>query len=338
LAQFKLHRNIPGIRHIYHRLDEARRERDGLSAKLGRVAAELDETRRERDRAIRERDEAAGALEAATIELDHLRGSIPSPAVKELYHFRGYDIPVELMRLTGGGPDTFDAICDGHIGNLARYVGLEPHFTVLELGCGIGRDAIPLSQILDPTRGGRYIGIDISRPSIEWCVSNIQLRNPHFIFFHMDVADQLHNASGKVPATETYLPVPDRFVDRVVLQSVFTHMLRPEIEHYLSEFKRILRPDGLIYATVFLYNDSILEKARSTNLTIWNLLFEHEVGPGCRINDLAYPTGAVAYTRELMDELITKNGLRHVREPLKGAWSGFYQDPEDGQDVLILRQ
>ena len=49
-CDFRLHRRIPGIRHIYDRLDDARRQRDRLSAELGRIAAELDEVTCVRDR------------------------------------------------------------------------------------------------------------------------------------------------------------------------------------------------------------------------------------------------------------------------------------------------
>jgi SAM-dependent methyltransferase len=252
------------------------------------------------------------------------------------HHYAGYDIPIELMLKTGGGPDTFDYISQAHVNNLKKYVGIDPHFTVLEIGCGIGRDAIPLTQILDPQRGGRYIGIDIIKPSIDWCVANIQERNPNFVFHHMDIGDQLHNPGGKINTLESFIPVPNKHADRIILQSVFTHLLRPELEHYFAELSRVMKNDALTYATVFLYDEDILQKARATNLTPFDLRFEHEIEPGCRINNVDYPTGAVAYSPALIGELLEKYGLQQVRPPLQGGWSGFYPDPEDGQDVLIL--
>ena len=199
------------------------------------------------------------------------------------YHFKGYDIPVDLMELTGGGPATFDVISQGHIDNLRRWIGLEPTHTVLEIGCGIGRDAIPLTEILSE---GRYVGIDIIKRSIDWCTDNIAKRHPNFDFYHYDVQDQLHNPDGTTRTTDIRIPLPDKSVDRIVLFSVFTHMFQPEIEHYLREFHRLLKPSGLVYATTFLFNDEILKKARETNLTPFDLRFEHEVNPNCRINTL----------------------------------------------------
>jgi hypothetical protein len=54
------------------------------------------------------------------------------------FEFHGFDIPVDLLRLTGGGPETFEVISRGHIDNLQRHVGLSLDFSVLEIWCGIG--------------------------------------------------------------------------------------------------------------------------------------------------------------------------------------------------------
>lgn len=251
----------------------------------------------------------------------------------DTHHYQGYDIPVDLMLLTGGGPDTFDAISRWHFANIDRWMGIDPGHSILEIGCGIGRDAIPLSERV--TRGS-YLGVDIIKRSIDWCSANITPRHPHFKFIHFDVKDQLHNAGGTTATTDIALPLADGSVDRIILFSVFTHMFAPEIQHYLREFRRVLKPDGLVYATTFIYNDDILAKARTTNLTPWDLRFEHEVSPGCRINDPVHPLGAVAYTPKIWDEMTAATGLRYVRPFLKGGWSGYYPDAEDGQDVAVL--
>ena len=319
LIPFQLHRRIPFVRRPFFQRDQAIAERD-------RLLRELSQARREIDR---QNDEIARLKASEPVETN---------AKANVHTYMGYDIPIDLMLMTGGGPDTFGPISRLHIDNLTRYVGLDPGFTVLEIGCGIGRDAIPLTKVLSADRGGHYIGIDIIRPSIEWCVANIQARNPNFVFYNMNIQDQLHNPAGAVAAAATYLPVPDARVDRVIMQSVFTHMLRADVAHYLGEIRRVMKPGALAYLTVFLFHDALLARAQETNLTVFNLRFEHEVEPGCRINDLAHPTGAVAYTNDLMDKLIAEAGLRHARPPLLGSWSGYYPEPQDGQDVLILER
>jgi len=232
--------------------------------------------------------------------------------------------------------DTFEKISAGHTANLRAHVGLERDMFDCEIGCGIGRDAIPLADILTPPNG-RYLGIDIIRPSIDWCSRHISKRYPHFTFAWFDVRNTTFNPTGTLSTQDIRIPVDDASVDRIVLQSVFTHLLRPDIEHYLHEFRRILRPDGRVYATVFIYDAAILASARDANLTKWNLAFEHEVAPGRRINDPSFPLNAVAYTRECLDEMIARADMRLARDPLRGAWSGYYAEADDGQDVLILK-
>jgi len=189
---------------------------------------------------------------------------------------------------------------------------------------------------LDPSKGGRYIGLDIIKPSIDWCVENITARHPNFTFVHTNIKDKLHNPDGLLDTLDCRIPLPRRRVDRVFAQSVFTHLLVREAKYYFSEIGRVMKSDALAYITLFLYNDDILERARATNLTQYDLRFEHQAEPGCRINNLEYPTGAVAYTESVISNMLGKSRLAQARAPLRGGWSGFYSNPEDGQDVLIL--
>jgi SAM-dependent methyltransferase len=300
---------VPGVKSLQQERDDLAQLSEQLSARLARAEESL---------------RVATAAKPAPA---------PPPAAAATYRFKGYDIPVDLMELTGGGPSTFDIISKGHIDNLQRWIGLEPTYTVLEIGCGIGRDAIPLTAILTE---GRYIGVDIVKRSIDWFTDNIAKRHPNFGFYHYDVQDQLHNPGGAIRTTDIRIPLPDKSVDRIVLFSVFTHMFQPEIEHYLREFNRLLKPSGLVYATTFLFDDKILAKARETNLTPFDLRFEHEVNPNCRINTPSHPLGAVAYTVAAWDQMIAATGMRYAKPFLRGAWSGFHADPQDGQDVAIL--
>lgn len=258
----------------------------------------------------------------------------PAPPDVPVHVYEGFAIPIPQMLLTGGGPDTFDAIAAAHLANIERFIGLRPDLSVLEIGCGIGRDAIPLTRRL--SAAGSYMGLDIIGPSIDWCQRNITARHPNFRFVFFDVKDQLHNPGGTMNALDVRVPLESGTVDLIILQSVFTHLLRPAIRHYLEEFRRLLKPAGHVYATMFIVNDAILAKARATNLTPFNLTFQHELDPGCRINDPVYPTGAVAYTAGALDEMLEGADLRLARPLLKGGWSGYYLDPDDGQDVAVL--
>jgi SAM-dependent methyltransferase len=252
----------------------------------------------------------------------------------QTFRFHEFDIPVPLLNLTGGGVETFEAISAQHISSLRKFIGLKQDDNVLEIGCGIGRDAIPLTKILTPD--AHYIGIDIIKPSIEFCQDNISARYPNFEFLHFDVEDKLHNASGVRQMTDIPLPIADQSVDKVFGWSVFTHMWEHDIRHYLREFYRVMRRGGKALLTCFVLAPEILAKARETNLTQFNLRFDHQVNDHCWINDLDFPLGAIGYSPQLLRSIVQDSGLVMERDFIRGGWSGFYPDAEDGQDGLLL--
>jgi SAM-dependent methyltransferase len=249
------------------------------------------------------------------------------------FSFKGYKIPIDLINLTGAGPASFATIAIAHIRHLKQAVGLDSDHFVLEIGSGIGRDAIQLTEILSPT--GRYVGVDIIKRSIEWCCSNISPKFPNFSFLHYDVTDQLHNPSGKTTTEAIRLPISDSSVDRIILWSVFTHMFRADISHYMMEFRRVLAPDGLVFATCFLVDEAVIASAQETNLTPYSLRFAHLYEPGCYINDPEHPLGAVAYTEQALQDIVAKAGLV-LRTVQRGNWSGYFSNTLDAQDVVIL--
>ena len=177
----------------------------------------------------------------------------------ESFAFRGFDIPIELMLKTGGGPDTFEVISDQHIRNLSSQHPITEGIRVLEIGCGIGRDAIPLAGLIGDS--GSYVGTDIIRESIDWCTANITPKYPNVRFEWQDLSDSLHNPEGSKAAAELPLPAPDGSIDLVFAQSVFTHMLPAQFSHFLREARRVLAPGGTIYATCFRVDDAILASA-----------------------------------------------------------------------------
>jgi SAM-dependent methyltransferase/glycosyltransferase involved in cell wall biosynthesis len=257
------------------------------------------------------------------------------PSKMEFASFRGYLIPEHLIRLTGAGSETFEELGNGHIANYRKYVGLKPGMSFLEIGSGIGRDALHLIDALGPA--GSYIGIDVQRESIVWCQKNISRDHPSFQFYHFNAVHELHNPLGSKTTLDYPLPAPDRSIDRIGLQSLLTHIFEEEIVHYLSEISRVLKADGLAYVTFLLYSEEIVAASRINDLTPYGLRFEHSYGDGCYVNSAQYPTGGVAYTDEAMQRMVKRAGLRLARPYLKGTWSGYHADADDdGQDVAIL--
>lgn len=244
--------------------------------------------------------------------------------------YDGYRIPLALVDKTGGGADTWEPISRLHMDEYARYAPIQPGHAVLEVGCGVGRDAIQITRVLDSR--GRYVGVDIIEPSIRWCQQNITPRHPNFAFVHFDVHSQIHNPQGTMRVEEVRMPAADRSVDRILLQSVFTHMFEPDIVHYLAEFRRVLAPEGTVFATFFLLDVASLAMAESTGQP---LTFRHRLGDDVYVNDPDHPEGAVGYTEAAVQRMIDASGLRLLQPIHRGAWCGR-EGMHDSQDVCIL--
>ena len=262
----------------------------------------------------------------AAVPATAVAGTTP---VEPIFSYRGFNIPERLVRLTGGGPETWDPISRMHMDEYARYCPIDPRANVVEIGCGVGRDAIQLTSLLTPE--GQYTGVDVIEPSIRWCSENITPRFPNFKFVHVDVQSDIHNPGGKMRVSEVMLPAEDCTVDRIILQSVFTHMFREQIIPYLREFRRMLKPDGLVFASLFLLDD---ESRRLSRLGDNPLRFEHPYGEGCFINDVRYPEGAVAFSAKAMQEMLAASRMKLAQPIYLGAWCG--RPANDGQDVAIL--
>lgn len=253
--------------------------------------------------------------------------------MSEYFHFRGYDIPVDLLNKTGGGTDKFEEVSDWHIAQVQKHICINDTDSVVEIGCGIGRDAIPLTGLLSR---GSYVGTDTIGPSIRWCAENISPRHENFTFVHHDIHDTLHNPKGTLRAVDIRLPSEDESVDLILLHSVFTHMMEDEIVHYVGEFRRIMKPSGRVWASCFLVNDALLSAIRSSDQPGWSLRFSHKHAEGCYINRKEEPRQTVAYDENRFYEIMRRGGLV-VDRTLWGAWSKLRAMPESGQDAVILR-
>jgi SAM-dependent methyltransferase len=246
------------------------------------------------------------------------------------HKFLGFKIPLDLLCLTGGGPDTFDETALHHRKLLFKYLDFKSSDLVFELGCGIGRDAIHLATLKPAI--GKYVGVDIIEKSISWASLNISKKHPNFRFHHNNVEDQLHNPAGTLQISEVELPLLDKSVDKIFMWSVFTHMSEDTIKHYFTEFQRVLKDDGIAFASCFIVNEEVLDAASKVNLTPYDLKFEFPYGPECFINNLEYPMGAVAYTESKLDQMLEECGLVRTTDFFRRAWSGYWNNPSDGQD------
>jgi SAM-dependent methyltransferase len=128
--------------------------------------------------------------------------------------------------------------------------GLRPTDDVLDIGCGIGRMAVPLLDFLQS--GSRYEGFDVIEPGIEWCRREITPRHPNFNFQVANLRNERYNPQGAVSAAQWRFPYEDGSFDFAISTSVFTHLGPAEVQNYLGEAFRVLRPGGRLFGTWFL--------------------------------------------------------------------------------------
>lgn len=218
----------------------------------------------------------------------------------------------------------FQRIGQATMAQLIALGGLKPTDRVLEVGCGYGRIALPLTEFLAPS--GLYRGIDIIAGEIRWAQNHITRHFPHFQFAHADVHNTYYNPESRQRASDYTFPFADNAFDFVFLTSVFTHMLRPDFERYLSEVTRVLTPGGRCFISYFLLRDDIDDAVLSSH-------FPHEM-PGVCVRDLERPEWETAFWESEVRRLYAENGLT-IEEPIRyGAWSG--RPSSDGfQDVIL---
>jgi SAM-dependent methyltransferase len=203
---------------------------------------------------------------------------------------------------------------------------LRPNDRVLDVGSGTGRMARPLTRYL---KGGSYEGIDIVAPSVRWCQNTYTSRYPNFRFHFADIYNNGYNPAGKYKATEYRFPFASSSFDFVFLTSVFTHMLPQDMEHYLFEIVRVLKPAKRCLITYFLLNPASWKFIKEG---VSHYSFQHEL-PGCRIESADAPEAVVAYDESSVRGLYAKYRLNITEPVLYGTWCKG--DGLSWQDIVI---
>ena len=213
------------------------------------------------------------------------------------------------------GNGDFKAIGLAFAEELKRSCGLLPHHHVLDVGCGTGRIAIPLTQYLAPE--GRYEGFDPAREAVRHCRRKISPSYPNFRFQLADLYNKNYSPWGRFKDSEYGFPYPDGAFDVVFAVSVFTHLLPAGTGRYLQEIARVLKPGGRFLATFFLLNEASTESVEAGHSTI-PLPGRYELH---RVAVPDVPEAAVAYDEAFVMGLYARYGLKLKQPAAYGSWS-----------------
>ena len=230
--------------------------------------------------------------------------------------------PFEMRQLVG----PTDEAAFGNPGGDPILEVPESYFDcVLDFGCGCGRLARHMLQ--QHVRPRRYIGFDLHPGMIRWCQQNLAPRAPGFEFYHHDVDNRSFNPGPDKPPL---LPMPadDGAFSLVVALSVFTHTVQDHAEYYLKEVSRVLRADGMLAASFFLFEKRYFPMMHDFQ----NALYISAVDPW----------NAVIFDREWLEASLANLGLGVVRAippTLRGfQWLLHIRRLSAGQPAVRLQE
>ncbi len=236
--------------------------------------------------------------------------------------------PPRGLIYTGSGD--FQAQADKMLRFFVTKAGLQTEHTILDIGSGIGRMAIPLARYLN--KHARYEGFDVVKLGVHWCQQHISKQFPNFRFQYIPLKNDLYRADG-ADAAQFRFPYADAVFDFTIVISVFTHMLPAQVENYLYEIVRTLKPGGVCVATFFILNEESKQRMPSNPAFV----FPYDQGH-YRLMDQKVQAANVAFEESYLEEQLHRAGLS-VQQFYAGYWCGRAKtECEDFQDILVLKK
>lgn len=219
--------------------------------------------------------------------------------------------PPLRIRQKVGGLNDFEGSGAEYMAYLKLLCGLRPGMDVLDIGCGCGLMCLPVNEngtLPEYIQPGTYYGFDIDKRLLRWCSRNIKAKNAVF-------------ATG-----EPFTGYTESYFDVVLCKSLFTHLFTHEVEDYLKEIRRLLKPGGSCLSTWFLVRETMKLRGRYTfryrDLFCWT---ERDTNPRL----------AIAYDGAYLFNLLKK--LKFSYDVWYGSWRGT-GGGLSFQDIIVLRK
>jgi ubiquinone/menaquinone biosynthesis C-methylase UbiE len=140
------------------------------------------------------------------------------------------------------------------------HVRIEPHYTILDVGCGGGRTLCKLAGV---AAQGKAYGVDYSEES----VATSKRTNAHWIA--MDRVEVQHGSVSQ-------LPFPEGMFDLVT--AVETHFWWPNLPTDMREICRVLKPGGRLVVIAEVY--------KGANTTVAKLAEKYASKTGMTLLDI----------------------------------------------------
>jgi SAM-dependent methyltransferase len=209
--------------------------------------------------------------------------------------------------------------------------GLKSNARFLDIGSGIGRVSIPLTNYL--SEKAIYEGFDVIELGVNWCVKNVTAQYPYFHFTYVPLLNDLYRDSGEDAANYKFNYKPGYF-DFACSISVFTHMIPREVANYFDELEKVMVPGGIVFATFFIINEENA-KYMATNS---EFNFNHKLDGYYLMDEKVMGANVAFEEKYLMDEIIKTNRFK-IKDASYGHWCGRDKSESyDFQDVLILEK
>ncbi len=215
---------------------------------------------------------------------------------------------------------------------LQVHCQLQPDSSILDVGSGIGRMAVPLTEYLN--REGSYEGFDVVKMGVDWCQKNITILYPNFRFQYIPLMNDLYRSKGEDPTTFQF-PYPDNTFDSCIINSVFTHMVAEEVEHYMNELGRVLKKGAKGIITFFILH----EESKSNMEKHDGFKFDYDFGH-YRLMDEKVQSANVAFEESyLLKNLLAQHELKEIHR-IDGYWSigKKRHENDDFQDVVFIEK